>query len=65
MEKQMASDALEFEICNSNMEDQREIMLSLVPACCGCDVNSNSGEKMAPTAMEKHIVFLRGGVYFW
>ncbi|MBC1937763.1 hypothetical protein HCA69_15445 [Listeria grandensis] len=65
MEKQMISDAQEFEICNRNMEYQREAMLSLIPACCSSKVDSNREETMAPTARENHIVFLKGGVYFW
>ncbi|KGL43595.1 hypothetical protein EP58_07600 [Listeria newyorkensis] len=65
MEARITYDTEEFEICNSNMEYQREAMLSLVPACCGSKGDTNHGENMTPNAMENHIVFLRGGVYFW
>ncbi|MBC1567207.1 hypothetical protein [Listeria booriae] len=57
MEKQEI-DIQEFEICNSNIEYQREVMLSLVAACCQSDIDCNPG-------IENHLIYVREGIYFW
>lgn len=50
-------------ISNKNMGES-VVMLSLVPVCCESKEFSGVREKYIQT-VEKHILFLEGGVYFW
>ncbi|MBC1798448.1 hypothetical protein HCA55_17045 [Listeria booriae] len=58
MEKQEI-DFQDFEICNSNIEYQREVMLSLVAACCQSDAN------LRDCNLGIEIIYVREGIYFW